>query len=38
MITSDVKCHVEIRRRIAMWKDVFYKRKELLKGKLNKNL
>src|SRR6218665_1579803 len=32
------KCHVEIRRRIAMGKDAFYKRKELLRGKLNKNL
>ena len=38
MITSDAKCHVEIRRRIAMAKDAFYKRKELLKGKLNNNL
>src|SRR6218665_1294402 len=38
MITSDAKCHVEIRRRIAMGKDAFYKRKELLRGKLNKNL
>src|SRR6218665_2501648 len=38
MITSDAKCHVEIWRRIAMGKDAFYKRKELLRGKLNKNL
>src|SRR6218665_3211477 len=38
MITSDAKCHVEIRRRIAMGKDAFYKRKELLRRKLNKNL
>src|SRR6218665_4160823 len=38
MITSDAKCHVEIRRRTAMGKDAFYKRKELLRGKLNKNL
>ena len=38
MITSNAKCHVEIRRRIAMGKDAFYKRKELLRGKLNKNL
>src|SRR6218665_3545927 len=37
MIMSDAKCHVEIRRRIAMGKDAFYKRKELLRGKLNKN-
>ena len=35
MITSDAKCHVEIRR-IAMGKDAFYKRKDLLRGKLNK--
>src|SRR6218665_1702252 len=38
MITSDAKCHVEIRRGIAMGKDAFYKRKELLRGKLNKNM
>ena len=38
MITSDAKYHVEIRRRIEMGKDAFYKRKELLRGKLNKNL
>src|SRR6218665_678634 len=38
MITIDAKCHVEIRRRIAMGKDAFYKRKELLRGKLSKNL
>ena len=38
MITTDAKCHVEIKRRIAMGKDAFYKRKELMRGKLNKNL
>jgi len=38
MITSDAKCHVEIKRRIAMGKDAFYKRKELIRRKLNKNL
>ena len=38
MITCDAKCRVEIRRRIAMGKDAFYKRKGLLRGKLNKNL
>ena len=38
MITNDAKCHVEIKRRIAMGKDAFYKRKELMRGKLNKNL
>src|SRR6218665_2525869 len=37
MITSDAKCHVEIRGRIAMGKDAFYKRKELLREKLNTN-
>ena len=35
-ITSDAKCHVKIRRRIAMGKDAFYKRKELHRGKLKK--
>ena len=38
MITSDAKCHVEIRGRIAMGKDAFYKRKELLREKLNTSL
>src|SRR5688572_6975549 len=38
MITNDAKCHVEIKRRIAMGKDAFYKRKELMTGKLNKNM
>ena len=38
MITSDAKCHVEIRRRIAKWKNAFFKRKELIRRKLNKNL
>src|SRR6218665_3723247 len=38
IITSGAKSHVEIRRRIAMGKDAFYKRKELFRGKLNKNL
>ena len=37
-ITEDAKCHVEIKRRIAMGKDAFYKRGELLRGRLNKNL
>ena len=30
MITTDAKCHVEIIERIAMGKDAFYKRKELM--------
>jgi len=38
MTTSDAKCHVEIKRRIAMGSDVLYKRKELIRGKLYKNL
>ena len=38
MITSDAKCHVEIKRRIAMGKDTFYRRKELIRGNVNKNL
>jgi len=38
MITSFAKCHEEINRRIAMGKDAFYKRKKLIRGKLNKNL
>jgi|SRR6218665_30084 len=37
MITSDAKCHIEIRKRIVMGKDAFYKRKELLRRKLNKS-
>ena len=38
MVTQDAKCHTEIRRRINIGKDAFYKRKELLRGKLNRNL
>ena len=38
IITNDAKYHVEIKRRIAMRKDAFYKRKELMRGKRNKNL
>jgi hypothetical protein len=37
VVTKDAKCHTEIRR-ISMGKDAFYKRKELLRGKLNRNL
>src|SRR6218665_2044484 len=32
LISSDVKCHKEIKKRIAMGKEAFTKRKELLKG------
>ena len=35
---SDAKCHIEIKTRIAMGKEAFDKRKEILRGKLNKNL
>ena len=38
MVTQDAKCHMEIKRRINMGKDAFYKRKELMRGKLNRNL
>src|SRR5688572_24545830 len=38
MITTDAKCHVEIKRRIAIGKDAFCKRRELMRGELNKNL
>jgi len=33
--TNDAECHVEIKRIIAMGKDAFCKRKELITGKLN---
>ena len=38
VISSDAKCHKEIRRRIAMGKEAFLKRKELLRRGLNRNL
>jgi hypothetical protein len=38
LISSDAKCHKEIRRRIAMGKEAFLTRKELLRGGLNRNL
>src|ERR1700733_10155316 len=38
LISSDAKCHKEIRRSIAMGKEAITKRKELLKGGLNRNL
>ena len=38
LITQDARCHEEIKRRIGMGKDAFYKRKELLRGKLSRNL
>src|SRR6218665_1202229 len=36
--TSDAKCHVEITRRKVMGKDAFYKIRDSIRGKLNKNL
>jgi len=38
LITNEENCHVEMKRRIAMEKDAFYKRKKLMSRKLNKNL
>ena len=37
-ITEDARCHREIQRRIVIGKDAFEKRKELLRGKINKEL
>ena len=39
MITIDVKCHIEIKSRIGLViaEDTFSKRKELLRGKLDRN-
>ena len=38
MVTEDARCHVEIKRRIALGKDAFYKRGELLRGSLSMKL
>src|SRR5678816_1970525 len=38
MITTDAKCHREIKRRIVIGKEAFSNRRELLRGKLNRNL
>src|SRR6218665_2142922 len=38
LISSDAKCHKEIMKRIAMGKEAFTKRKELLKGGLNRDI
>ena len=38
MITTDAKCHRDIKRRIALGKEAFTKRKELLRGNMNRNL
>lgn len=38
LISEDAKCHKEIKKRIAMGKEAFTKRKELLKGGLNRDI
>jgi len=38
LISSDAKCYKEIKKRIAMGKEAFTKRKELLKGRLNRDI
>src|SRR6218665_234428 len=38
VITTDAKCHREIRRRIAIGKEAFSNRRELLRGKVNRTL
>ena len=38
LISSDAKCHKEIKKRIVMGKEAFTKRKELLKGGLNRDI
>jgi hypothetical protein len=38
LITEDARCSKEIRRRIAIAKEAFYKRKELMQSKLKLNL
>ena len=37
MITTDAKCHMEIKRKIVIGEETFSKRKELLRGKLDRN-
>ena len=38
MITTDATCQSDVKRRIALGKDAFTKRGELLRGGLNKSL
>src|SRR6218665_984965 len=38
VITTDAKCHREIRRRITIGKEAFSKRRELLRGQVNRTL
>ena len=35
---TDAKCHRDNKRRIALGKEAFTKRKELLRGNMNRNL
>jgi len=37
-LSSDAKCHKKIKKRIVMGKEAFTKRKELLKGGLNRDI
>lgn len=37
MIITDAKCHREINRRIAIGEEAFSKRRELTRGKQNRN-
>jgi len=37
MITTDAICHMEIKRRIVIGEETFSKRKELLRGKPDRN-
>ena len=38
IIKTDTKCHMEIKRRVLIGEETFSKRKELLRGKLDRNL
>ena len=38
MITTDARCQSDVKRRIALGKDAFTRRGELLRGGLNKSL
>ena len=38
VITTDARCHEDIKRRIALGKEAFTKRGELMRGGLSKNL
>ena len=38
MITTDAKCHREFKRKIATGNEAFSKRRELMRGKVNRTL